>query len=161
MRQVKWSILLTLFSFSACALENIQIESDSAQYFHQESKMVHQGHVVVNWQGRTLHANSLTLYKDKNGGVSHLVAEGTPAVFQGSMKESLSVLNGEAKTIEYQPKTSQLTLRNEAKLHYDKQLFQGPHIAIDLKNNTLHAIKQDSARPTLIFETTVSELKNK
>lgn len=131
--------------------ETIQIESDKAHYFHEKGMMVHEGNVVVHWQDRVLYAQDLTIYKSSSGQVSHLIAKGKPASFHGKFADKGQAMKGQAGLIDFKLDDNIITLKENALLNYDGDLFEGPVISFNFNSNSIIAEKNEKTRPKLTF----------
>lgn len=149
-RFLKW-VLVIVSGYAQLSLANlpIEIQSDQASYFHQEGKMIHEGHVVVHWGDKTLLADRLILLKDRQGQVQTIKAFGTPATFEGTHNERL--IEGQANRIEYHPNTQMVELHGDALLTHLQDKFMGPLITLNTSTSEITAHKNASERPVLIF----------
>lgn len=153
MKQIAKLAFGFLLAASACFAQNetLQIESDKAHYFHEKGVMVHEGNVVVHWQDRVLYANNLTIYKSANGQVSHLIAKGKPASFHGKFADKAQAMQGQAGFIDFKLDDNIITLKENAQLNYDGDLFEGPVISFNFNSNSIVAEKNEKTRPKLTF----------
>lgn len=152
--------LLVILPTSACfAVFNfntpISIQSDHLEYNHQTGIVTHKGHVVVKQGNKILKADSLLMYNEtSHHALSKMVAKGSPqhlATFQGKIKENQPLLEGQALTISYFPKTQKLLLEGNALLKKEQDTFTSPTIQFDLASNIVTATKDEHSRPTLVI----------
>lgn len=151
--QIFKASLVALLPSLCFAQGSIQIESDTAQYDHFEGSMTHTGHVVVHWLDRVLMADTLILHKTKDGQLSHLIAHGKPATFEGTLSEQNNKsIAGQAQVIRFDLQPNTIVLKEKAQLEYQGDKFQGPLIRFNFNNQSIVADKMDTVRPTLIFD---------
>lgn len=156
-RIYKLAILL-LLPCCVLAKQAIQIESDKVEYNHFDGTMTHLGHVVVHWQNRVLHANELVLHKNAQGDLSHMIATGSPATFEGEVNTRAQTMQGKANLIRFEILPNTVTLQDKAELRYEGDTFAGPLIKFDFNTQTISAEKHDRQRPKLIIGSKLSNL---
>lgn len=157
LRNLKFVIIsLMTFITAPVVAQNVQIESDTARYYHDKGQMVHSGNVVVHWQNKTLYADELTIYKDDKA-IDKLVAIGKPATFDGQVNENSGMVTGQADVIEYYMQSETIVLKDQAQLDYQGDTFHGPQISFNLKDNSIVAQRDESSRPTLTFGSNIIE----
>lgn len=135
----------------------ITIQSDHLEYDHRTGKVTHSGHVVVKQNNKLLKAQTLFIERDTSsaGGLSKMVAKGTPkqlASFQGKLSETQPLIEGQAQTIIYYPKTQKLVLEGQAFLKKEQDTFTSPSIQFDIASSIVTANKDEhNNRPTLVI----------
>lgn len=133
----------------------ISIQSDHLEYNHSTGIVTHSGHVVVKQSDKVLKADNLLIYNDvAHHTLSKMIAKGTsnkPATFQGKINDKQPLLEGQALTISYFPKTQKLLLEGNAFLKKEQDTFTSPAIQFDLASNIVTATKDEHNRPTLVI----------
>lgn len=147
-------LLISVYSGNSLSkTQSVQIQSDSAKFEQSTGEASYQGHVVLSQEQQQLFADSLVVYKDKNGNLTKIIAHGQPAKFKGHLSEDLEPVHAQAHSITFFPETSILKLNGKAKINYKNDVFNGPILEYHLKNDLIIANKQENERPSIILET--------
>ncbi|HKY69914.1 MAG TPA: lipopolysaccharide transport periplasmic protein LptA [Gammaproteobacteria bacterium] len=134
----------------------VNIQSDTLTYNQVTQEAVHEGNVVLTQGDYILFADKLILHKGSTQSkqIEKIIATGNPAKFEAKPKKDKMPVLGEAKTIYYYPTTQQLILQNQAKLHYQADIFTAPKITYDIQKNIIFSEKRDQERSSMVIHPT-------
>lgn len=134
-----------LLALSDDSRKAIEIVSDRAEFDDKNSSAHYFGNVVVTQGSLRIEAAELTLKGDK-GGVTEVVASGTPARFHQLLDGEEQVpMEGEATSVSYHAKTRLLELKGAAKLRQGERLFFGERIEYQLEKRLVRAFGNSEA----------------
>lgn len=146
LKSLTFRLLLGLFiaaALPAQALESdrdqqIEIESDSAEFRELEGITVYSGNVRMSQGSILLLADTMSIYTE-DGDVSRLVATGNRAYYEQIPAENQEKVVAQGKTIEYVLEDDVINLIQQASLTQDGATLKGNRITYDVRNHLLKA----------------------
>lgn len=114
------------------ANEPITIEADRMKADDQKQTAEFEGRVVLTQGTFQLHADKLTVSKDKDG-FQHGTAIGNPATFRQKREGTDEWITGEARRIEYDGRLQQVELFDHARVSRDNDEVRGNYISYDTR----------------------------
>jgi lipopolysaccharide export system protein LptA len=149
-----WKIILLLpliFNSAQLLAENadrdkpINIEADSAHMNDKTSTAVFKGNVVLTQGTLLIRADTLTVIQE-NDEFKQGIALGELAYFRQKREGYDDYIEGEAKTIEFNAITDQLTMVDTAKLWREGDQVEGKFIHYDATTETF-TVRSDAGNP--------------
>jgi lipopolysaccharide export system protein LptA len=148
------AVLLCIFSHVGLASkQTVTIVSDKAKFEQATGQATYQGSVKLTEQNHSLLAENLIVYKNKQGELVKVIADGDPATFFGQMPNDEELVHAEAAKITLYPKDSLLKLSGKAKIRYKNDTFDGPLLDYHFKEHMIVANSQKNERPSITLET--------
>lgn len=142
------SLAASLLALPANALDDdwqqpMTILSDSAELDRRAGTVIYEGNVTLTQGTLLIEADRLMVLR--NGEVlEKAVAEGNPARYQQQIDTDESLTNAHGNRIDYYTGEQRITLRGDAELRQDGNLFSGEQITYDMKTETVKASGQSS-----------------
>lgn len=127
----------------------LSIQSDQARLEPSEHQALYTGNVIVTQGEYVLHAHTLLVQKDQEGGLKHIIARGMPATFQATIPSTPAPYQGQAETITYYPTSRRLVLEGHAQIIHQTDTFKGPFLQYCLTTRVITAEKRNHERPTI------------
>lgn len=131
--------------------KKLTITSEKALFNKIERTMVYLNDVKLKTPEKTLYAQQLTLYQDNSGQFKLAVALGNPAHFIIINAQKNETIKGEAKEIQYDTNTQNLTLMHQASLSTPTQKLASEKIVYNLTTEKLVSDPGKQQRTTFTF----------
>ncbi len=152
------SLLFTLVTAQIA----FSLPSDSQKLLHIHSKTLivrygkrqatYQGNVVVTQGSRYLSGNTLTLNQNKQGQVNRILLKGTPAHGHYQPKPNHPDTYSKAMIMLYQPLKNLITLKGNAHITHNGNVFKGPLITYNTQTQILTTPHNQDTRNTMILQ---------
>lgn len=146
----------SLWAATAAPLEQdntpVNIQSDSANFDEKKGLAIHQGHVLVEQGTRTLSAEHLEIYRNKEGKIQNIIAKGSPASFEANPDPNKPRIFGQANILKYYPNESKMILVESAELKQEDKTLQGALITYHFDTQTLESDSKANQRTTVILK---------
>lgn len=153
---------LLLISSQASALSSDQckpyyIESNSITYYQKKHMTIYLGQVKARQGSTHLTADKLIVYTDpKTNQVNKVFAYGKPARYN-TLPDNKPRLYAEADTIKYYPIQNTVLLLKHGKITQSQNVFTGPHIWYDIKNQRLISTTNGHGKTTITIQPQTSK----
>ena len=121
--------------------QQIEIESDSAEFRELEGVTIYSGNVRMSQGSILLLADQISIYT-RDGDVSRLVATGNRAYYEQIPAAGREKVVAQGQTIEYVLKDDVINLVQQASLTQEDATLKGNRITYDVRN---HLLKANSA----------------
>lgn len=133
----------------------IEVDADRLDAFNDKHMVVFSGNVTASQEGRTIHAESLTIhygddrktdgkssfFSDKSGAIEKIVAKGQVRIVEGQRTATGNVAV-------FEQGSQKVTLTGDAVLKEGKNLIKGERIVIFLEENRGVVEKGENGRVT-------------
>lgn len=126
----------------------LTIQSDSATFDVASKTAIHRGSVVLSQENRTLFADELKIFQSK-GKLAFIEAFGSPARYEGILKNPSIRVLGQANHIHYNASEDLLILEGNARLVHGQDTFEGPHIEYNIFKQSIRSLPNE-AQQTII-----------
>lgn len=161
MRLVSTILLLIFFGyipFQVFALPEddkkpLTIESDEALVKLNEGIAEHQGNVKVTQGMRTMHGDTLKIYRAKNGQLSKVILLGELATFNDIIDVNKPPIHAKARRIQYNADEQTLILKDNAELTQGDDKATGPGLMYFVKTGTITSIAKKGEHTTITLKT--------
>ena len=135
--------LLIALPMTATALPDdarkpIHISADTASRNEQTGITLYQGDVELSQGSMKITGQSLEL-RQQNGGVTGIIAKGSPAHFQQRPAIDQEVTHAYGSVLDYNIRTKELEITGQAKVSQGSDSFSGKRIIYNMKNSTVKA----------------------
>ena len=130
------------------------VRAHSIIYKRKLHLTIYRGDVHATQGTSTLSGDQVVLYNSTtNHDIQRVVATGHPAHYATLPDHQQDRLLAQAETIEYYPKTNQVLLLIKARVTQHENVFTGPHIWYDIKNQTVVATNpRGNSHTTIVIE---------
>lgn len=156
----KFTLLaLVTAPLSALSLPNdwqqaMTILSDTAEIDRRAGTVIYEGNVVLTQGTLKIEADRLLVLRDGDS-LEKAVAEGSPAYYEQQIEVGKPVTTAHGNRIDYYTVERRITLRGDAQLQQDGNLFSGDQITYDMISETVKASgNQATSDPMGTSETT-------
>lgn len=129
----------------------LEVESNYFKYNHQTGVAVYKGHVIASQGSRHLTADTLTLFRDKNGQIRQIIAVGNPAQMDLKTAPDKPLTHSEALKIEYHEDTQYLNLLEKAKLTQNQDKYEASRIDYDIQHEIVHSPESEKGRIKIVL----------
>ena len=134
------------------AEEPVQIIADYASFDQKNGVATYTGHVTVTQGSRILHANKLTIHRDKDNRVNLMIATGKPATFKAQDNKDKPPGSGKANTIKYYPQSNKVDLIDNASLTQNGDTVSGSKLTYNFATEELQSKSNQQQRTTVILQ---------
>lgn len=118
--------------------QEVYVEADTADLDEANGIGIYRGDVLIKQGTMEIRGDEVTI-KTKDRKFSSLTSVGVPAKFQQQLELNQSPVFGDAKHIHYSVADGILTMRKEAKLTRDGDVFTGNYLRYDTVNEKVKA----------------------
>jgi len=119
--------------------EPIELEADSADLNDKKGISVYRGNVILTQGSTQLHADTLTLFHNKQHKLTKVESLGSPARFKQRPDNQKNDVKAKAGKIIYYVKKEVVHLYDNASFWQEKNSFRGDKIIYDTKNDIVKA----------------------
>lgn len=142
-RNLALTLLLSVLMAPVYALQSdreqeVYVEADTADLDEAAGIGIYRGDVLIKQGTLEIRGDEVTI-KTKDRKFSSLTSVGMPAKFQQQLELDQSPVLGDAKHIHYSVVDGILTMRKEAKLTRDGDVFTGNYLRYDTINEKIKA----------------------
>ncbi len=145
------SALLLLMSIATATVraappseDPLILEADKAEIDDKKGVSVYSGNVKLSRGPLTVNADKLTVYRDKQE-LKKVVAVGNPVHLHQLATATTKEIRGEGQRAEYDPKSGDVLLLQNAVLFQDRNEFRGNEIRYNVTNESVNATKGEAA----------------
>ncbi len=154
------SVCLMIFAMGVCYADEsldstkpIIIHSGYFQLNGKANVAYYQHHVEANQGSRHLKSDMLWVYRNSQGAIDHLKAQGKPAYFNYIPAPGEARVYAHAVDIIYHPQQNLLILSKHAYLSQNGNVFSGPKIIYNAKTHLVETEKpHQGIRNTMILQ---------
>lgn len=114
------------------------ILSDTAEIDRRAGTVIYEGNVVLTQGTLKIEAERLLVLRDGDS-LEKAVAEGSPAYYEQQIEAGKPVTTAHGNRIDYYTIERRITLRGDAELQQDGNLFSGDQITYDMISETVKA----------------------
>lgn len=153
-----WFLILLLFlPIQASALNSDKqqpayIQADSATLNHKTGICIYRGNVKLTQGTTIITADILTIYTNAKNQLKQAKAEGKLATYSTLPDNSTLQFMAVAETINYNPLTAYVELIGQAKATQGADIFAGPQINYDVKQQIVTTPRSKQGRTTIVIQ---------
>ncbi len=136
------ALLVPAYALQSDREQEVYVEADSADLDEAKGIGIYRGNVLIKQGTMEIRGDEVTI-KTKDRKFSSLTSIGAPARFQQQLELNQSPVLGNAKHIHYNVVDGILTMRNQAKLTRDGDVFTGNYLRYDTVNEKVKAKRAD------------------
>ena len=142
------------FALSSDQYKPYHIQANTITYDRNLHTTVYLGNVHARQGTTLLTGDRVVVYNDKTGNtIVRIVDVGRPAKYSALTDQKHKMLHAQASTIDYYPIKHQVLLLKKARVTQDKDVFTGPHIWYDIKNQMVVSTSPGGhGRTTVVIE---------
>ena len=147
-------IPITLLALQGDDQQVMHIISDGSTYNYKTGTTIYEGHVKID-QGTThLIADRVITHSNNKHKIEEAIAYGLTSLAEYTTvpKPGDPVLNAKAKVIRFYPAKSMVYLEGDVFVTQGKNIFQGPVIVYNMKDQIVTAPPSKTGRATIIIE---------
>ncbi|NOX27533.1 MAG: lipopolysaccharide transport periplasmic protein LptA [Gammaproteobacteria bacterium] len=131
-------LIVPAYALQSDRQQEVYVEADTADLDEVSGIGIYRGDVLIKQGTMEIRGDEVTI-KTKDRKFSSLTSVGMPAKFQQQLELNQSPVFGDAKHIHYSVVDGILTLRKEAKLTRDGDIFTGNYLRYDTVNEKVKA----------------------
>lgn len=129
---------LTALSLPDDWQQAMTILSDTAEIDRRAGTVIYEGNVILTQGTLKIQAERLLVLRDGDS-LEKAVAEGSPALYEQQIEAGKPVTTAHGNRIDYYTVERRITLRGDAELQQDGNLFSGDQITYDMASETVKA----------------------
>lgn len=118
--------------------KEMTILSDTAEIDRRAGTVIYQGNVILTQGTLKIEAERLLILRDGDS-LEKAVAEGSPAFYEQQIEIGKPITKAHGNRIDYYTAERRITLRGDAELKQDGNLFSGNQITYDMVSETVKA----------------------
>ncbi|ALA24118.1 lipopolysaccharide transport periplasmic protein LptA [Piscirickettsia salmonis] len=130
--------------------QSIKITSDKFWANNIQGIAIYSGNVLADQSSRHLTGAKLTLYRNPQGQINKIIAEGEPAQLRYQPKDKL--MTAQARTITVYPQKHMIHLDGKAQLTQAGDLFSAPQIFYNTQTQVLTTPESKQGRSHMVIE---------
>lgn len=124
--------------------ESIYLEADKAEIDDKQGVSVYTGAVKLTRGALTVLADKLTVYRNKQE-LQKIIAVGVPVRLHQAAGPATKEARGEGRRVEYDPKSGDVLLQDNAVLHQERNEFSGNEIRYNVNSESVNATRGQAA----------------
>ncbi len=146
---------ITLFALPDDDKKPLHIVSDTSSFNYKTGDSLYTGNVKATQGTAVLTADRLETHNNAQHKIREVIATGTqtqPAKYETLLKLGAPPLHAKASIIFFYPLTSLVILKGNAKVTYGKNVFTGPLLTYNMKEQVAIAPPSPKGRATVVIK---------
>lgn len=130
----------TAYALPSDSQQPIHIQADKADLDNNKGVLVYHGNVVITQGTMKVLGHTVTITRNKDGGVDVMTSQGNPAYFEQIPSANEPVIKAYGNMIQYQTTNKKIVLEGNAKVTQKNNTFNGSRMVYDTDKGIISAV---------------------
>ncbi|AZS49578.1 lipopolysaccharide transport periplasmic protein LptA [Entomomonas moraniae] len=130
----------TAYALPSDSQQPIHIQADKADLDNNKGVLVYRGNVIITQGTMKVMGHTVTIVRNKDGGVDVMTSQGSPAYFEQIPSANEPMIKAYGSMIQYQTANKKIVLEGNAKVIQKNNTFNGSRMVYDTEKGTISAV---------------------
>lgn len=130
----------TSYALPTDSQQPINVQADKADLDNNKGVLVYRGNVIITQGTMKVMGHTVTITRNKDGGVSVMTSVGSPAYFEQQPDVNEPIVKAYGNSIQYQVANKKVILEGNAKVIQKGNIFTGKRAVYDTVKGKISAV---------------------
>lgn len=130
----------TAYALPTDSQQPIHVQADKADLDNDKGVLIYRGNVIITQGTMKVMGHTVTITRNKDGGVSVMTSDGSPAYFEQQPEINEPVVKAYGNRIQYQVANKKVVLEGNAKVIQKGNTFTGKRAVYDTAKGKISAV---------------------